>query len=551
MTRRLRQVTFWLLLAAFVGLAAAYSLYFPYSPEALYRAIPGHAAVITEHEQLAARWKEMLSNPLARGLLRNAGFTELGLNRLVRDPGTQAILDRFAARHTVLAYVPVYSGRSGQPGWVFATWAGPQAQLLRWGVYSGSLRGMRKVRLASGRRIWSMEAGPTAPGQHFSMVAAEGLLLGCLSSDPQGVEYVLHRVERRARVPAAMRTGLGSGDSIPGAVRTPDRGWARWHGSGPGDFRARDLQFGWTLDGPGAYAGWLHGNFGLASASATNSPASGGTNRVAAIRRLATVLRNAPATLVVLPLSYVLQALPQAAEGSVLQWARAQLQQNAPPDALAFLCLCDLNHSSRIAGFRAPTLLAGVEIADAAKVPDLVSGLLDRLNAKYGWGLIPAADPQSEAGLIAVNGVTRRKLPLGAGERPSVAVRSGWLLIASGRDALSALLRESTQGAVAVPWLEDAVGWEADAYGWSSIGASGDALAKALALYNLMAFTQEPKTAAATRRQAAQITGWVNTLRPSESATAWLNASPDGFSARFRLGPRRNSGAPAEQASAM
>ena len=102
-------------LAVFLIAATGYLFWMPYDPASLYRAIPADAALVSSHQNLAARWPQLATNIWLNPLLdaeETSGQTPdhntlFSVSRLVR----------LARRDTLLAYLPTPGG-IGKPAWV-------------------------------------------------------------------------------------------------------------------------------------------------------------------------------------------------------------------------------------------------------------------------------------------------------------------------------------------------------------------------------------------------------------------------------------------------
>jgi len=84
---KLKRLFFWLILLTFSWLTIWWIFYFPFSREKLYRAIPQNALFVSEHADLAARWKSIARNPLTLCVLATAGFKQKNLGEAVIEHG--------------------------------------------------------------------------------------------------------------------------------------------------------------------------------------------------------------------------------------------------------------------------------------------------------------------------------------------------------------------------------------------------------------------------------------------------------------------------------
>jgi len=159
----------------------------PHQPLRLYQAIPHTAIFVSEHDWLGRALERFRNQSPGGGGCgrdrRNGG----GVGRFNSDPVIARWRQRLAAREAVIAYVPAL-GFQGEPAWIVAAWIGGDSQRLRWNTLFARGSGLREVRLGHSSTIWIVETEKSAAQErHLSLALSEGVLLGCLSRDPQGV----------------------------------------------------------------------------------------------------------------------------------------------------------------------------------------------------------------------------------------------------------------------------------------------------------------------------------------------------------------------------
>ena len=218
-----RTLAFIFVLLLFVAFSVWRVLWSPYQVEALYAAVPAHAIFVSEHARLAERWPVWSQHPLVRSIVTGLGVEARDAERVARAPGTQALLNRLAPLNTVVAYVPSL-GRRGEPAWVLATWVGMQGQLMRWGFYNKLLANFEQRTFSGGRQGWVQEHLPgSRSDQKLSLAVVQGVLIACVSAEPEAVALLMRRVEDRAAYPEMLRAPWGwEGD----VIRYPDRVYA-------------------------------------------------------------------------------------------------------------------------------------------------------------------------------------------------------------------------------------------------------------------------------------------------------------------------------------
>jgi len=550
----LKRILFWLILALFVGLAIWWSTYFPYRPELLYRAVPLNAAYVGEHDRLAERWQAMARNPLTLGLLESLGVDRAEIDAVLDDPGTKRIVNRLTARKTVMAYVPAL-GRAGAPAWVVATWVGPYAQFVRWGVFSGAMSEFERIRLRDGRHGWRRSLtgrpdpdGSLEPAPELTLTAVDGMILGCVSTDPTAVQAVLQRVERGKRLCPPLRERLtpleGASsrreDSAPGL----DRGWLTSH-----SFAGRELSYVLTAHDERSTAGRLKGRADL--------PPTAALADAAGIDGLAGLLRDTPDALLLAPFAVLGPLLSAPDAAPALQITGNVLQSVATEQSPVFLALLSGTYSGRILGMKVPTLMAGIKVRNGGEALERVTQALDTLNARYGLTLIPrrmpptgprtgsssngTTAPAAESLIVLDSTELGIYSALGAKEKPAFAADNSWLLFSSNVAALRKLIaRRREANAPPGPeaaWRRALAGSQASIYATADLKSTGAALGNAIAVYSLALMVRRSEESADTRARLDQAQAWLDALAPFEAASLWLQPDGPDSQLHFRLGP--------------
>lgn len=535
MKRRVKRCLFWLLLSVALAAAVRWILYFPYDPALLYHAVPGHAVLVSDHDGLAARWPQLAGHPVVRRVAESLGADSAKLEGWSSDRGLQALLDRFAGRRTVVAYVPSF-GRMGDPAWVAATWAGGYAQLLRWGVLRGLLKDFRPVRMG-GHRVWKLEPSDPDSPLRLSVASVEGCVVACYSADPRGVVSLIDRIEHRAPIAGELHRALllkpQDGDT------PPDRAWVRLPPPVAG--YASDPAVGVALTGTtgGVLQGWLDCRIELPEAEAL-----GGGERTQKLRRLT---GTSPSTLLVLPAGSAeaaLRFMDATAAGSLVA---DFIGEHARDGGHAFAGLCAGDCSGRILGLRVPGVVFGVETSAQRPLENLVTEILDVLNSRFGWGVISrrVAAPGWEG--LAVDS-TRFGMFSGLGleDRPVFALHDGWLVLGSNQAALSALLagedarRLDANGI----WSRIEHAEKAQALLWTDLRATVEALDHAFAVYKLVLMVQGGASAAAARERVETVQRFLETALPVEECLLRLETRGRRTRVHFRLGVPPGDGPP-------
>jgi len=512
--------------------------------------------------------------------MNSIGVDSQKVREVAADPHIARILDRFAARNTILGYVPSFSG-TGKPAWIFATWAGAHGQLARWGLYDGLASDLRKIKLDRHRKIWVLDCEEMGPGWCLSLSVADGVLLGCLSSDPTGVKYIMNRLRSGALIVPELQESLESrsegecSDRLLGAsARVLDRGWVNWRRFRDGSLVSSKLRYALAPRGESSLTGWVKGDSSLFVAPPASGERSLGhsysqnlTQAVSVVD--APVLRGAarlerlllggtPDAAVIAPFSYVEPYLSGRNASAGLKVTGQTLCAGAAEEACVFAGLFSGDYSGRILGLKVPTLMVGVEVKDPVRVPGMVEDMLDGLNAQYGWALIPrraSVDGHSlqgtpdealtEGGIVMLDS-TREGIygSLRPRERPAFTSKEGWLVFSSNMEALVKLVNRQTGGLRPVTaasdtnakWFKGMAEREGSAYAWLDLEPTSRALKNAMAVYSLVLMVQKAEGNAKTRESLERVKVWLDVICSWKTCSLWITAGGSEFEACFTLG---------------
>jgi hypothetical protein len=231
-----------------------------------------------------------------------------------------------------------------------------------------------------------------------------------------------------------------------------------------------------------------------------------------------------------------------SADDSV-RFVLAAVRQAATDDAPLLLSLCRASYGGRILGFRTPTLILGCRLRDPSSFDKTLSDVLDGLNARLGWGLIPNTTFVHDRPVVSVKGI--RKGIYGKmveGEHPAFSVLDGWLVCASNGKVLGDMIVESRKR----PLNPDQPGWvsiagpdNGRAVLWADIPAAAKSLARAVAVYDLMWYASSSERSSGPLREGLGIA--VEALKSQQSletlqARIYLDSGE--IVVRFRIAAR-------------
>lgn len=523
-----------LLLAAFVVWRI---LWFPCEVDRLHGAIPPQAVFASEHVRLGERWTDWAAHPLVRSVLQAFGVKGAGLDALARDAGTRALVQRLAPRHTVTAYVSSL-GLQQEPAWLFASWVGMQGQFMRWGFYDSVLKDFEPHVFSGGRKGWVLrDAGKDFGHQSLALVVTEGMLLGCLSPDPDSLSILVYRVENRVPPIAAFAAGAdaGAADGDGGAVL--DRLFL-------GALSEADADRGPLASGVGRWTCALGLIPGGGADVQVRGPATGllATEAGAALdlAGLGPLLGDAPGMVLVAPAALLARSQSENTVAAATRLLWRELQPLTDPQGQGFAMLATPAYGGRVLGFKVATLVIGlplrVEVAEADRV---IGSALDAFNAQFQTTLVRNPFLVSRGTAASLQSVRVGPLSaLGAGERPAYALVDGWFLLASNREALERLLNDRGSEPGAAPsWAAALDAPNAAVRAWVDLEATADAATKIAAVADLLAMAKGTRDQPTAARQNLELARqWIDTLRGLRALHASGGAHDGVFEGRLVLG---------------
>lgn len=423
---------FLLILVLFVTAAVWWALTVPYTPGRIERVAPANAWVISRHRALGNRLDSLLANGAVREALKNGGADIGQLEAALADPVTKRWLRRLLNEETLLAYTKALP-MSGQPALLIASWVGGWSQKLRWYLSLFDIPGLQRVERIHTGFVWRTEIEAGAPGTVLSFAVVEGMVLACLSADPEAIHILADAAGAHPRYPALATHCLPS--PAPPAGDAADRAWLRV----PRDGTAGESLFlavAVTEITDKRLAGTVHGVPALPNAQPAHT--------LHAIRGLyepwgpiADVFVTAPVSL----LKHAVSRLDTPWAGTV----RHILDAAGDKDSPAFACLLGGAFTGKlhfgIIRPDVPTLLIGLPVESRADALAKASTIVDTLNAETQWGLVPTTStfkPYTLGILESTRNTLYAKFPLQ--ERAAYAAADGLLIFASNAKILIKLL---------------------------------------------------------------------------------------------------------------
>lgn len=380
----------WILLV--LAVLGVWLVYVPRRPARLFDAVPANALFVSHHSRVAQRWDRISACPPLRPALTSCGLLVGDEKSGWRTPPEVARwIRRLASDRVVLAYSPRL-GAQDRPAWIGAAWIGGRARWLHWMVRLGLLKGIREDRQDLVHRFWVAGLGDAGHGPFLSFGFQEGLVIACLSPDPEAVRTVLIQMDRRRPESQTDRFPLPGGAAL-GDRRYPDIVWIQKPGASrtdPDRLCAARLE---RLD-----AGGVSGSLFLPPWPAPDAQwcAESEADLIGLLSDSPAIWFKAPHTLwPVLEKTWILPA-------PVRMIGAAVLPAPAVSPRPVYGGLLNTNYDMRLKGpfrnipllggngLKLPTALLAVPMFEGEGVAlGQIMGLLDRLNARQGWGLIP------------------------------------------------------------------------------------------------------------------------------------------------------------------
>ena len=521
---------FWLTMLASVALAVWWILTVPYVPRRLYQIIPAHSIFISAHRDLAGRWDSFSRNPLTLSLFSSMGIEPTEFRNLGKDPESAYWLKRLASRDVVLAYAPKL-GDAGRPAWIFASWIGGDSQRLRWNLLLRRLPGFSRVKPYRGRFCWVVKDFAARSNEWLTVTFVEGMLVGCLSRDPSAIHEVLDIYD--GSLPAlADQADFPSKGPWCADPQAPDRGWVNLAGLNPkAPFESIALSYELTTLTPSSVVGQACGedpfHFSQAAAKLKTSG-------------LENLFGNLPLAIGLIRSQL---ALPLLEERNNPAWLRifGEVIRDQKAGVIMVAALGD-EFSGRMKGIKAPTIMAGIPVDHSTNALAWMKQALDRLNAKYRWGLISREVDADGRALFAVETTTSGFYSqLALEEKPAYAICGEWLLLSSNLGSLSKLAarfngmpadaqRQETW------WKKNLDSLSAPCFAQIDLARGGKTLRLALTAYGLKLLLEDAQGTLGVRQRLNEAKAWLDSLAPLQICRFWLRSDGQMIQVQFRAG---------------
>jgi hypothetical protein len=452
------------LVAIVFGLCcAAWCFTVPYEPERLTHYIPTSAVAVLQLDDAYGQLSALPSHSLVQGLIATGVIDRAVFDSLNSDSRLGSWLERLCSDASVLAYVPRRAGSLRVPeGWMFGTWIGGYSTVLGVGLSFASDETVSSERFGVGHLIYRLPG--LQNGYRVAFAVEAGVLLGYVSPGDAGagLKAMLRRGDF-AREQATMVTLSPEPiDSESTTTLAFDRArFTRLGQSYSPDYISASVE----LEDPSRLVIDARVRWGLNRSVLVDRDAP-------ELKALGPILGDSPDAIYLGGLSTLRDLL---GDEQMPQWGLIlfnRLFGEERQDRLAFLAMMSGEERSGRIGMmtasaggqdrqlrelQVPTFIGGVYMKGRENEATLIPSILDLLNARYQFGVIPRQEVIEGVTYTVIDPVVdsgySRQHP---DYRIALAEVDGWLIISAHLKPLRALLSPSSEAPASdtVAWLD-------------------------------------------------------------------------------------------------
>jgi len=518
-----RRISFWFLLLVFLALITTWTLWIPYDPSSLYRPIPANAMLVSSHDHLAERRESLSTNILLQSFLKEI---TAGMEKQLDRTGpsiSKTWLNRLGSRKTVFAYVPCL-GKGNQPAWIITCWIGNFSHYFRWSQYWMHVPEISRLGSQGSISIWGLNQPLTESGIKLSFAVSQGLFLGCVSRDPQGIRHVLMTYDGQS--PSVLNVKLPYVYHDSGAL---DKGWVAWRSENTSDQIFTSFQI------PRIAPDGISADIDVYTDIKTSAPLA----KTIDFTFPGQLLGNIPVAMSILPMDMADKLLSINPIPSWAVIAKNLLKSDTLENNANCLILSVLTgdysggYGKSPLRMKVPAILAMVKVRQSNTVRQLILRTLDSINAQYHMGLIVDPTPFRVGDLrVFTIEPTRdnRLFSLSAEDRPAYTIFNDWLIFSSNAGSLMSLLKRMQNLGQPYPvgeWQRQLKISNACAFQWMDLDSGGKALRFAISLYSLKLRFDGTADKTAVLYALKKAGAWLRDISNLKDAVIWLEPESD------------------------
>ncbi len=551
-----RQIVFWIFLSLLIGSTLGFLVWTPYRPSDLYRAIPAHATLVSSHLNLADRWHNLSTNLIVRSLINPAPSAPGRPHSQEPAALARQWIMQLAREETVIAYVPA-QGSTREPMWIGASRIGSSSCYRRWALCLKRIPGLERIPgQCNGRPIWRLRQRLTESGARLSLAFGEGIIIVCLSRDPNAMRQVLITYDGLApsiasapayhsQNPPFNQAGAQTAPESANSTAVLDQGWLHW--LQPGKRTDENLRISYAISRLELER--LTAQIDIQPTLKPRAPLAGRLD----ISAFGKMLGDLPALMLILPLDIIRDQPAQAPVSSPIHIIREMLKSDIVPvqSNNAVLVMLAGDYSGGIGKeplrIRIPTLLVFVKVKDPARIKSLLNEMADNLNARYQLGLIidPTPLPSGNAHVTTMES-TRPGLfsDMAVEDRPAYAAIGQWLILSSNARNLVKLLDryqhlEALVNAPAGRWQASLEANNASVFLWMDLDICGRVLQLPLTALNLSQRGHPAQPPAISGEIVKGLKTWLEDVRPLKTGALWMDAESSAPALHLEIGEEK------------
>ena len=163
----------------------------PYDRTRFLRPIPSGVVIISSHRDLGSRPENLSTNVFLKAFFDPDGKA---IKKIREHRYAVSIL----GARLITAYIPDFNHSSG-PAVIISSWIGGWTPVLRWALWIHPPADIVPIGNYNGHRLWTWKHPVQIAGAagYFSFAIDEGVFIGCLSRERNGIAYLMKNYDGR------------------------------------------------------------------------------------------------------------------------------------------------------------------------------------------------------------------------------------------------------------------------------------------------------------------------------------------------------------------